>query len=68
MIEIKNIILASVAIALIIILVALLFNGLFKKRSKKESEMLEFVFQTLTKVSDGQQQLFGGLKNVSETQ
>mgnify|MGYP005631217551 CR=1 FL=1 len=68
MIEIKNIILASVAIALIIILVALLFNGLFKKRSKKESEMMEFIFQTLTKVSDGQQQLFGGLKNVSETQ
>ena len=68
MIEIKYIMIASLAIVLTIISAAFLFKVLFKNRSKKESEMLEFVFQTLTKVSDGQQQLFGGLKNVSETQ
>jgi DNA recombination protein RmuC len=52
----------------LIILLAAFYTILIKKKSNKETEMLEFVLQTLTKVSDGQQQLSGGLKNISETQ
>ena len=56
------------ALGLIIILLVVFYKIFVKNKSNKESELLEFVFQTLTKVSDGQQQLFGGLKNISETQ
>ena len=57
-----------VAISLIIILLAVIFKISVKKNSNKDTDMFKFVLQTLTKVSDGQQQLFGGLKNISETQ
>ena len=54
--------------SLLIILLVILYKISVKNKPSKESDMLEFVFQTLTKVSDGQQQLYGGLKNISETQ
>ena len=41
---------------------------LSKTNSKKEVEKFEYVLQTLAKVSDGQQQLVGSLKNITETQ
>ena len=56
------------AISLVVSFLVFFYKILSKNKSKKESQMLEFVFQTLTQVSDGQQQLFGGLKNISETQ
>ncbi len=56
----------------ILIAVSLCFVLFFRVQSKtsknKETEKYEFVLQTLAKVSDGQQQLVGSLKNISETQ
>ena len=49
-------------------LISFLYIIRYKKIIKKDSEKFEHVLQTLAKVSDGQQQLFGGLKNISENQ
>ena len=65
----KNFFIISILLIILMIILLITFYTSFgKKKLNKESEMLEFVFQTLTKVSDGQQQLVGGLKNISETQ
>ena len=54
--------------SLIVILLVAIYKISIKNKSNNDSEMVEFVLQTLTKVSDGQQQLFGGLRHISETQ
>lgn len=59
-----------------LILILLLTTGLFsilivfifsKKNIGDDSKKIQDVLQTLVKVSDGQQQLFGSLKNISDT-
>ena len=54
--------------SLIFLLLVVFYKISLTSKSNKESELMEFMFQTLTKVADGQQQLFGGLKNISDTQ
>ena len=54
--------------ASIVFFVTLIYQIFYKKSFQKENEKFEYVLQTLAKVSDGQQQLAGGLKNISETQ
>ena len=50
------------------IFVIVFYIMLNKKNSKKEVDKFEYVLQTLAKVSDGQQQLVGSLRNITEMQ
>ena len=66
-------ILDSVFLVLILVgiigVLAIFIYFIFDKQSNEKNEKkFDHVLQTLIKVSDGQQQLVGGLKSVSETQ
>ena len=54
------------------VIISILVGGCYfvfdKQNNKKNDKKFEHVLETLTKVSDGQQQLVGGLRNISETQ
>ena len=61
------ILLSLLGTSFLIVLIALMYQIFYRKKNNAEAQMLDYVFQTLSKVSDGQQQLVGSLKNISET-
>ncbi len=63
--EFLGLLLIFILLGSVTLLIYQIFN---KKNIKKEVERFEYVLQSLTKVSDGQQQLVGSLKNFSEVQ
>ena len=64
----ENVLFMITLAGIVIILVVFVYFVFAKLDNRKNDKKFEHVLQTLTKVSDGQQQLVGGLRNISEIQ